>query len=99
MDLTGKQVQRIQDAIRSGYNRESLAMALRFRMDVELNDIVANGPFAEQVFALIEWADKQGRVIELVEALHTGNADNDNLNALVDDFVHLVDKKKKVGYA
>lgn len=77
--LTGEQVQQIQDAIVAAYNPDSLRAMVRTRLDENLDSIAQGSTLRAQVFALIEWAERQGRVAELLQAAHEGNPGNARL--------------------
>ena len=83
--LTGNQVKHIHDVILESYSRESLNQALRFQMNVALEDVVANSPLSTQVSDLVLWAYQQHCVAELVAALYAERKDNCSLYALVEE--------------
>lgn len=82
MRFSGSQVEKIHGAILDGYNHSGLAQALRFKLNVDFEQIVTVAPFSEQVFELIAWAERQGRAEELVAAACEGNPTNARLKAL-----------------
>jgi hypothetical protein len=56
-------------AILKAYNVQSLTMTVQYLMDEQLANIVPPGDFTWQVFNLVQWADMNGREVELVQAL------------------------------
>lgn len=67
--LPGTTFGEIQDAIVDAFDRADLAKALRRQMNLRLDVVVAEAGFDDQVFELVQWAELEGRVAELVEVL------------------------------
>jgi hypothetical protein len=82
MPLTGSQLNRIHHAVLGAYTRDELKRTLRIGMDVSFDEYAPDKGFADQVWALLEWADRQNRVNELVRCAHDGNKTNVDLAAL-----------------
>ena len=82
MPLTGTQLNRIHHAVLGAYTRDELKRALRIGMDVAFDEYAPDKGFADQVWALLEWADRQDRINELVRCVHDGNKTNVELAAL-----------------
>jgi hypothetical protein len=59
----------IRDAIVASYDEYELAESLRFLLDVNLSHVTRSATYPNKVFQLIDWADRQGRLVELVQAL------------------------------
>ena len=74
--LTGQQVQQIQDAIVAGYTPDSLQEMVRTRLDQDLAAIAHGDTFRAQVFSLIDWAERQGRMAELLQGACAANPNN-----------------------
>ena len=75
--LTGQQVQQIQDAILwPGYTPDSLQEMVRTRLDQDLAAIAHGGTFRAQAFSLIDWAERQGRMAELLQGACAANPNN-----------------------
>ena len=66
--MPGVDMQEICDAIVDAYNEPSLTMTVRFLMNERFDVIIDPGNFAWRVFKLVEWAEMNGRDIELVQA-------------------------------
>ncbi|MFN8469472.1 MAG: effector-associated domain EAD1-containing protein [Caldilineaceae bacterium] len=77
--LSGKQIRQIQEAIVSGYSPDSLRSMVRTHLDESLHSIATGDSFNTQVFSLIEWAEQQGRIEELVQAAYEANPNNTGL--------------------
>jgi serine/threonine protein kinase len=67
--LTGKQIKRLADGLRSAFvGFDDLARVVLPALDVPLNDIVGNPPFASQVLQLVQWAEAKGKTTDLLLA-------------------------------
>ncbi len=84
--LRGEQVQQIQDAIVAGYTPDTLRAMVRTRLDENLDSIAQGNTLRAQVFALIEWAEREGRVAELLQSAHAANPSNAGLQQLWAEF-------------
>jgi eukaryotic-like serine/threonine-protein kinase len=82
MRLTSPQIERIQQTIGHAYNREEFRRALRLCMDESFDYHVPDKAFADQLWALIEWADRQGLVMDLVRCAYENNENNTELALL-----------------
>src|SRR5438128_647987 len=67
--MPGVNMREIRDAILDAYNAQTLQMSLAFLLNEQLANITPPGPFDFVVFSLIQWADQNGRDVELVQAL------------------------------
>lgn len=79
MKLTGEQVKLLQDALLEAYDRNSLRRIMRIGMDADFDDIVPDGAYIDQVYAVIEWAEKQARLPDLIRCVCAENPDNAQL--------------------
>ena len=86
MQRTGRQLERIQQAILQAYTPDELSMIVLHSLDKSLAEITTDANFTTQVFALVGWADRNGRLPELVAAACDGNPGNGELKRLRDDF-------------
>lgn len=83
MKLRGRQFQCIHVAILSAYpNRTILRRMIRFGLNENLDFIADGSSLSEVIFSLIEWAESQGRIKELVNAAHRHNKGNVMLQRL-----------------
>ncbi len=74
--LTPTEVGKFQEALLSAFNRSELEQLVYLRLEVNLNDIVADGPHRQVVFDLIKWANGQGKVEALLRAAREENPGN-----------------------
>ena len=69
MALGSKEFQEIQAALLDGYgDLFDLRQMVRFGLDDSLDAIAGGRNLTEQIFNLIEWADRKGRVLDLVRS-------------------------------
>ena len=64
--LTPAEVGKFQEALLNAFNRSELEQLVYLRLAVDLNDIVADGPYRQVVFDLIKWANGQGKIETLL---------------------------------
>jgi ribosomal protein S16 len=82
-NLTGKQIKQIHDALLDGYNPDSLRRLVRLHLDENLHNIAGGATFTDVVFTLLEWAERHGRVQELVQAAQAENPNNVALQSAI----------------
>jgi formylglycine-generating enzyme required for sulfatase activity len=85
MTLTGSQLDRIHGTIKNAYNRSEMRRVLRVCMDLSFDEHAPDAGFDEQLWALIEWTGRRGRLKELVDCARKNNATNVQLAALGDE--------------
>ncbi len=86
MDLSGEQCQKLQEAIMHAFpHKYSLEEMLFHKLDKKLNEIVISSNLKEIVFRLIEKADSQGWLEDLVVAARESNSGNPNLKAIAQE--------------
>jgi formylglycine-generating enzyme required for sulfatase activity len=83
----GKLLARTLTAIQGAYSRDELRRALRLGMNENLDALVADKPFGDQVFQLLDWAERRNRLKELVACLHEYNSDNEPLALVYEEVV------------
>ena len=89
MNLDGRTIKKIQDALVSGYPQmAALRQMVRIQLDVNLAEIVADGNLRDVVFDLIVWAESSGRVQELAIKAKEHNPKNPLLRELPDEITH-----------
>ena len=87
MTLDGGQVRQIYDALIFGYrSRSQLAMMVRIELNENLNEISEGANLSETIFSLIDWAERMGKVDNLIDAAYRGNPGNPQIKALVAKF-------------
>jgi hypothetical protein len=74
--LTPAEVGKFQEALLSAFNRSELEQLVYFRLAVDLNDIVADGPYRQVVTDLIKWANGQGKIEILLRVAREDNSGN-----------------------
>ena len=77
MQLSGPQVKQIHAAILDGYSLDTLRMMVRIELGESLEAIAGPGALSVVTFSLIEWAERTGRVQDLINgalAQQPGNA-------------------------
>jgi len=81
--MPGMTMQEICDAITEAFTEAELTMALQYLMDANLDNLVSgNRGFQFRVFELVKWADRDGRSVELVQALAKSRPRNPKLRAV-----------------
>jgi len=83
MLLEGSQLSRITDALLAAYTYDELRRMLKELMNVDFSHLTAaEKTFAAQVFELVEWFDRQGRLVDLVRNAHERVPGNTFLEAV-----------------
>lgn len=82
MSLAGPQIDRIAEAIRQAYTRDELRRVVKVCLDEDLDALVPDKAFSDQVFLLVEWANRKDRALELVWCTWEHNRGNAGLKAL-----------------
>ncbi|MFN8465487.1 MAG: effector-associated domain EAD1-containing protein [Caldilineaceae bacterium] len=85
MPLSGSQLDQIHRAIVTAYTRDELRRVVRVCMDLSYDDYAPDKGFADQLWALIEWAVRQDRVKDLIRCAHESNDSNIELGVLWQD--------------
>jgi hypothetical protein len=71
-----------------------LKRMLSYKLNVPLFSVVANGTVRNMVSDLIEWAESEGRLEELVRGAHLHNPGNPLLRQFHDEFFSLVEPRQ-----
>jgi len=82
MPLTGPQMEQVANAITDAYTRAELKRVVRVCMGENFDALVSDGPFSQQVFELVDWANRKNRAAELIACAYNGNKGNSGLAAL-----------------
>ncbi|NEO74777.1 effector-associated domain EAD1-containing protein [Moorena sp. SIO4G3] len=83
MKLTGQQYQQLTNALIDAFtNQQRLAEVVRFRFNKNLNAIAMGNDLQAIVFRLIETAEAEGWVDELIHRAHQSNPGNPKLFAI-----------------
>ncbi len=81
MALTGSQVKTFQDALLKAFDLSSLQQMVRIGLDENLASIAGGANLQEVTFNLIQWAERNGRVDDLLAAARQANPSNPALSA------------------
>jgi hypothetical protein len=73
------------EALTAAFDRAGLEQLLAFELDEDLDRIAGDGPLPDVVFDLVRWAERQGRVLELVAAGRAANPGNDEVQAVANE--------------
>jgi hypothetical protein len=77
IDLKGKQQEALRDALVSAFpNYDELKMMLFFELNEKLQKYVERGPMNRVAMDLIEWAEAQGKLEELIAGARAKNPGN-----------------------
>lgn len=80
MELTGQELEQLQQALLKAYDPSSLKQMLRFKLEKDLDVITSANGFNNIVFDLITFANKEGWLIQLITSAKDYNYDNQLLN-------------------
>jgi V8-like Glu-specific endopeptidase len=100
--LTGEQFERLHAAIVSAFvSYSNLKPPVKYAFDLNLNTIATEAaPLNGQVYQLIEWAEANGKVVELIRALRrpapTGNPGNPKLRAFAKAYLENADEELEI---
>lgn len=87
MELTGKQVEQLREALQRAFiSRPKLKILLREEMNVRLDEVVGGSNLTETVAELVDWAESEERLVELVSAAIRRNPGNSRLRQFVESF-------------
>lgn len=87
MNLTGQRVQQICDALSAAYpTRDALRMLLRLDLDENLEEIAGGENQSVVVFNLVTWAERSGRIGELIAAAQRRMPGNEALQKLAGEW-------------
>ncbi|MUG92504.1 CHAT domain-containing protein [Scytonema sp. UIC 10036] len=99
MNLTGQQRKRLRDALISAFpDRSSLEQLLDFELNKKLNQITQDTNLQTVVFQLIQRAEAEGWVVDLIRAARKENPGNSELQAIARELLspepHTVPEEK-----
>ena len=81
--LTGPQREELQEALLSAFTLDTLRRMVRFGLDESLEQIAGPGNLRAVVFDLVDWAQREGRLPDLLQAAHKAAPGNARLNAFL----------------
>lgn len=81
---TSKEIQNaLEDAFR---DKDSLARMVTHELNQNLNAIADEGSLSDRIFKLIQWAEAQGRMDDLIAAARSANQGNQSLQLVAEAF-------------
>jgi V8-like Glu-specific endopeptidase len=90
IELRGPEFLQLEEALASAFpDRNSLERMVRYKLDENLEQIAGAEFFSDVLFGLIQWAESQGRVLDLVTAAREANPGN----VLLQQFADMLDGK------
>ena len=84
MKLTGKQLKQLHDALLGAFSLADLQQMVTFELNENLDAIAGGGNLSQTVFNLIQWAERRGRMVDLVQGAVNQNENNAELLAVRD---------------
>lgn len=84
-DLTGKQIEQFRDALLGAFDRSDLEQLVRIDLEENLEAIAGAGKLSIVVFELVMWAQRTGRVGELLAAAQSRRPTHAALAALAQE--------------
>jgi len=84
-DLTGKQIERFCDALVAAFVRSELEQLTRIDLEQNLEAIAGSGKLSVVAFELVTWAQRTGRVGDLLTAAQRRRPTNTALAALAQE--------------
>lgn len=81
--LSGPQFKQFHEALLAAFDGESLTQMARLEMGVNINSVAGGSNLSAVAFNLIDWAQRTGRLGELIAAAARSNTDNPELKAFV----------------
>jgi hypothetical protein len=94
MNLSGEQHKKMEEALISAFpTKAALKRMVRYKLDINLDQITGNGGLSSIVFELINWVDAQGRIDELVDGGYAENPGNPLLAAFYEAY-HIDNKPR-----
>lgn len=90
MAVDGKIVQEFQDALLSAFSAAELTRLVRIELGENIEEIAIGANQTQVVFELITWADRRGRLADLVAAAQRSNPDNAALQRFMEQHGHAI---------
>src|SRR5579871_206429 len=95
MRLNGNQQKQLHNALLAAFpTRADLTRFVRFQLNENLNTIASDSKLSDIVFTLIEWAEANGRILELITQAREANSGNPELQAFEAAHLDLLDTGK-----
>lgn len=81
--LTGAQFKQFHEALLSAFDKPALSQMLQFEMGVNINAVAGGDNMSAIAFNLVDWAQRTGRLGELIAAADRSCAGNPEVKAFV----------------
>src|SRR5262249_42509627 len=82
MRLSGDQTKKLHTAILGGFNGSDLEQLARLELGERVDNLVKTGTLSDVVLHLIDWAEKHGRVEDLIRAVQRSRPANKEIQRL-----------------
>jgi endonuclease G, mitochondrial len=97
MELKGYQVKQLREAFQSAFpGKSKLKLLVREELERNLDEIVGGGSLTDIVAELIDFAEAEGRLVELVSAAIRRNPGNPKLRLFVESFGLLPSEPRQI---
>jgi hypothetical protein len=96
--LTREQYKALLQALCSAFSSDSLDQMVEFSLEQKLDEITLGANLSRRVFDLIGWAQRQGKLKELIAGARNENPGNPELKAFAEQFGHDVKSVPRVPY-
>lgn len=91
MEVTGAVKEQLSQALLDAFRKlPDLERMVQYKLNVRLLEVVGQGALRNMVFDLVEWAESEGRLADLVHGAHLQNPGNPQLRRFHDAFFSLV---------
>ncbi len=87
IELDPAEIGQFQEALRKAFNRGELEQVVFFGLQMQLDDIVAAGPYNSEVHDLVMWVNNQNEVMALLKEARKQNPRNTRLRKFEEDIV------------
>jgi len=84
MSLSNAQARQLHDAFVSAFDFQELRMLMAYDLGETLEEVVGEGSLNQVVFDLIKWAERNGRMEDLVRAAVQNRPENPRVKAAAD---------------
>lgn len=81
--LSGPQFKQFHEALLAAFDQEALTQMVRLEMGVNISSVAGGSNFSAVAFNLIDWAQRTGRLGELITAAARSNGANPEIKAFV----------------
>src|SRR5262245_39475259 len=84
MPITGPQSKQLQSALLAAYNRDELRRVVKIGIEMDFDAVAPDKGLEAQVDALVAFADRQGRISDLIAEALRQNSTSPDLQALAE---------------